>query len=77
VEAPRGERPRRGRRDRDVEAALARLDSAAAAGTPPVVQLKVIREVCGPSACEATMDGSLADRVAACLRSCRASVRRR
>jgi serine/threonine protein kinase len=71
----RSEKPRRPRRD--VEAALARLEGAAAPGTPPVVQLKVVREVCGAAACEATMDGSLADRVAACLRSCRASVRRR
>jgi len=84
VEAPpgaesapaRGERPRR-RRDRETEAALARLDGAAQPGTPPVVQLKVIREVCGATACEATVDGALADRVAACLRSCRATVRRR
>jgi serine/threonine protein kinase len=60
-----------------VDQALARLEAIAADGAP-LAQLKVIREVCGPTACEgAAMNGSIGQRVQQCVEDCRAVLRRR
>jgi serine/threonine-protein kinase len=75
-ESRRGKTPAPTARE-GVDQALARLEAIAADGTP-IAQLKVIREVCGPTSCEgAAMNGSIGQRVQHCVQDCRAVLRRR
>ena len=75
-ESRRGKTPAATARE-GVDQALSRLEAIAADGAP-LAQLKVIREVCGPTACEgAAMNGSIGQRVQQCVEDCRAVLRRR